>query len=198
LPPASTTPPVATTPPPPVDSGAPASGATGTYYGACLSELAFDQVKKVFSFYVVTTGAIADAAPGDTLALEATALKLESAGPPAEVSKAGEVGAATSAPAVAYTQPTEQYALQLGTVTIPGAANPISGSDVVISNTGLLVDVRAGQQRFCARMYGHVDAPAAAARTLDPAQNVCQFVPITDGAPTPTFSLGDFAAAGCP
>jgi hypothetical protein len=172
----------------------PTQAVQGTYYGACLSELAFRQVKKVFNLLTVTS--FVPGGTGGSLTLSNHTLKLENAGPPANVSVAGEVGDEIKQSLPATVDANGAYSADLGTVTFPGSANPISGSDVVISNTKL--QGRFSAAKFCARLGGHVDEPAAAARTLDPAQNICQFLPIKDGDPTPTFTLADFQPESCP
>lgn len=189
-------------PPPPVseagagfDAGLPPTEAVeGTFYGACLSQLAYYQLKRVFNFYTETKFVPGEG--GGTLSMTLQPLKLsEAEGPPETVSKAGVVGEKKdiqpSAPNVAADG---RYTIELGTTTVPGDANPITGRDVIIENaklTGVF-----GQERFCARLNGNVTQPIQL--TLDPPENICQFVPIKDGDPTPTFTLDDFTPEACP
>lgn len=177
------------------DAGAPPTEeVTGTFYGACLSQLAYFQLSRVFNFYVETKFVPAEA--GGQLSLELMPLKLSPAqGPPEAVSKAGVTGETkhfqASAPNVGADG---RYTIDLGTTTIPGDANPITGRDVVIADaklTGIF-----GKDRFCARLNGNVTQPIQL--TLDPPQNVCQFVPIEDGDKTPTFEQTDFDPGACP
>jgi hypothetical protein len=60
------------------------------------------------------------------------------------------------------------------------------------------LDARWNATQHCARLGGEVIAPAAAARQLDPASNICLFVPINDGDPTPKLSASDFDPTKCP
>lgn len=171
----------------------PTKAVEGLYYGACLSELAFGQTAKVFNFYTLTK--YTPDPSGAKLMLSIQPLAVVQQAPPPTISKAGAVGSEIPAPA-ANVDAEGKYLLELGTVNVPGAANPISGSDVVISSAKL--QGRFSEAKFCARLGGNVEKPEAAKRTLDMEQNICQFVPIKDGDPTPTFTQADFQAASCP
>ncbi len=172
----------------------PTQAVKGLYYGACLAELGFGQPTKRFSFYTLTEFTPSDGG-SSKLQLSIQPLKLENAQPPSTVSKAGAVGAEIPAPP-ADVAASGRFTLQLGTVYVPGAANPISGSDVEI--TGANLDGRFAEARFCARLGGKVVKPAAAARDLNPPDNICQFIPIKDGDPMPAFTEADFQTASCP
>jgi hypothetical protein len=174
-------------------SAPPTEAVQGLYYGACLSELAFGQLKAVFNFYTQTKYTPDPA--GAKLELTIEALAAPERAPPPTVSRAGILGGVIPAPPAPVDQE-GRYTLDLGLVTIPGGANPISGSNVRIE--GAALQGRFGTTSFCARLTGHVAEPAAAARDLDIEKNVCKFVPIKEGDPTPTFVREDFAAASCP
>lgn len=177
------------------DAGPPPTEAVeGTYYGACLSQLAFYQLENVFNFYTETSFVPGEG--GGTLTLTVQALKLSEEGtPPATVSSAGLVGERQGvAPSAPNVDAEGRYTVELGRTTVPGAANPITGRDVIIEDaklTGLF-----GQGRFCARLNGNVTQPIKL--TLEPEKNICQFVPIKDGDPTPTFTQKDFTPEACP
>lgn len=173
----------------------PTQAVDGIYYGACLSELAFGQPSKVFNFYTKTKFTPAENGNPAKLELSIQPLKVENAQPPATVSLAGAVGSPIPAPA-APVDSAGKYKLELGTVNVPGTANPISGSDVIIEVATLQGNF--AESRFCARLGGNVKKPEAAARTLDIEQNVCQFVPIKDGDARPELTAADFQAASCP
>lgn len=175
----------------------PTEAVEGIYYGACLTELALSQIDKVFNFYTVTKFT-PEAAGGGRLTLTLLPLKVESGKPPAVFSKAGGVGAEIATPAATAPNVTAagKFTISLATVAVPGAANPISGSDAEIIGPGLQGNF--SQAQFCARLSGQVTKPAAAARTLTPEGNICQFRPVKDGDPTPKFTLADFQAASCP
>jgi hypothetical protein len=160
----------------------------GVYYGACLSQLAFGQVKKVFSFYTEVKFA-----PG-RLSLTLQALKLgPEQGPPPNVSKAGVSGEEKDAPA-SNVASDARFKIDLGTMTVPGDANPITGRDVVIESTALTGFF--GQKTFCARLVGNVTQPIELA--LDPPRNICKFLPLKDGDATPAFRPEDFEPGACP
>ena len=184
----------------PIDSGPPpVKVEEGTYFASCLSELAGGNVKKTFSFWATTKYTPnADAATGGTLAITLEALSVEDGNAPKTVSRANIV---SKLPDIAGTSNSENsfVATTVGGVpaSFAGAANPISGSDVTISNAGL--KGRFNTSGFCARLFGHVDKPEAASRDLAEGQNQCLFTPITDGAPAPEGRVkGDYAEGNCP
>lgn len=179
--------------------GAPPTVATeGLYYGACLSQLAFGQPNLVFNFYTKTKF-VPDGA-GGRLSLSIEALKLEpdatgKNGPPAKVSAAGVVGGvmqSVESPTPNVEPDTGRYSVSLGNVLVPGTANPISGSDVQITDAKL--NGRFAKERFCAQLNGQVVRPVQL--TLEPPRNICQFVPVKDGDPRPPLTAPDFAS--CP
>jgi hypothetical protein len=171
----------------------PTQAVEGLYYGACLIELAFGNVDKVFNFYTITK--YTPEGEGGKLSLSVQPLAVENAAPPKNVAKAGAVGSEILGPPAAV-DANGKYKADLGTVNVPGTANPISGSDAVIEVATM--EGRFSEAKFCARLGGNVTKPEAAARTLDPTQNICQFVPIKDGDPTPKFTTADFQADSCP
>jgi hypothetical protein len=171
----------------------PAEPVKGLYYGACLSELAFNQVSKVFNFYTNTE--FTPSAQGNKLTLSIQALKVKSGSfPPDTITSADISGGIIKAPALVDRE--GKFRLELGTVTIPGDCNPISGSNVLIENTVLIG--RFAADRICARLGGDVRQPAASARSLNIDKNVCQFVPIQEGAKRPEVTLADLQAEACP
>lgn len=173
--------------PPPTDA------VEGLYYGACMSELAFSDPNKIFNLFTHTK--FTPSGAGGKLELSIGTLKIEPGPkPPSTVGQAGVVGTPFAGSADVDAQ--GKFNMQLGTVGFPGAANPISGSDVVILNGSL--QGRFSAERFCARLGGHVEKPESATRDLNPPDNICQFVPVKDGDKTPTFSFADLTAAGCP
>ena len=179
---------------PPVEAGPPPTEATeGLYYGACYSELALGQVTNVLSFYTKTK--FTPDAAGGQLELTIEALKFENLAPPAKVSREGITGGIIPAPAAAVNAE-GQFTLSLGTVSVPGDANPISQSEVLIENAQLQGRFAAAQ--FCGRLTGFVVKPAAASRNLDIEKNFCQFRPIKDGDDTPVLTRADFQPSACP
>ncbi len=179
----------------PSASDASTGAATGVYYAACLTQLAAGRVDDVFHFYAessFTAGTVA--APGK-LSIAMTPLKLgASGGAPAAVSKSGTTGTAASFANTSLAS-TGRFSGDLGSVVIPGNANPISGSEVVIELAVLDGKHAAPPARFCSRLSGEVTKPVAL--TLVPANNTCIFIKVTDGAPPPALTSTDFAG-GCP
>lgn len=84
---------------------------------------------------------------------------------------------------------TGNFVTALGTLTIPGAANPITGRDVVIQTASLTGKLET--TTFCARLAGDVVQPVSV--TLDPAQSPCVFLRTADGDPVPTVTSQTFA-----
>jgi len=128
-----------------------------------------------------------------TIALSLQPLQVAGGGPPASISRSGVVG--TVAGAAAQENASGHFLFNLQTLTIPGTANPISGSEVAINTARLEVRWNDGAV-FCARLSGTVVKPVT--QTLDPAKNICQFVPVVDGTPTPIFEAADFTETACP
>ena len=171
----------------------------GTYFASCLSELAGGNVKKTFSFWATTKYTPnVDASTGGTLAITLESLSVEDGNAPKTVSRSNIV---SKLPDITGTANGESsfVATTVGGVpaSFAGAANPISGSDVTISNAGL--KGRFNTAAFCARLFGHVDKPEAASRDLAEGQNQCLFTLITDGAAAPEGRVkGDYAEGNCP
>lgn len=181
-----------------VDTGPPPTQAVEQlYYGACLPQLAFGDPKKVFNFYT-TTSFTPDPAGGGRLVFKLSALSLSPARePPATVSSAGIIGGEIQSVAPAgpnVDAATSKFTVELGTVNVPGEANPLSGSAVNIEGAGLRGAFQTG--RFCALLSGNVTSPVTL--MLEPEKNICHFIPIKDGDPTPTFQPMEFQQGGCP
>lgn len=182
---------------PTIEAGPPPTEAVnGLYVASCLTELANGSVSRVFTFYTKT--AFTPSATGGKLDVTLQAMALVNNKPPTLFSQAGTVGAPL--PTVSGTTDANgSFTITVPPgveMTFPGAANPISGSDVALSNAGLAG--RFATARWCARLNGHVDQPAAAARTLDESKNFCIFVAAKDGDPVPTYEFTDFSEANCP
>jgi hypothetical protein len=172
------------------DAGRDSAVTSGVFYGACLSELAFGQTQNVFNFIVDAKTS------GQNLNLTFRALSVSNKMPPPTVSRSGAVGTQTNTQSTSAQGGVFPFVLQQTQMTIPGTANPISGTDVVIE--GVTFNARWDDTRHCARLGGEILMPVAAARTLDPTQNICLFVQISEGQATPTFTAADFQASNCP
>lgn len=189
-----------------IEAGPPPKEAVeGTYYAACLTELANGSTAKIFSFWVSTKFTPNEAADtGGNLEIVLEALALVDGKPPPTISRAGITG--QPLPSISgKTDATGSFvaALEPGkTASFAGAANPISGSDVVLTDEGVdPVGLRGkfSENRFCARLTGHVAQPAAATRDLDQNKNFCIFAPTKDGDKRPEYEFPkDYSAANCP
>ncbi|MBX3231120.1 MAG: hypothetical protein KIT84_37285 [Labilithrix sp.] len=174
---------------------------TGTYYATCLTELDRSDVDKAFSF-LATTSFTRNTAGGD-IEITLEALALVDGKPPTSSARSGIVGA----PTPKFTGTTNAEGSFVATLadgqkaTFPGAANPISGSDVeLITGNGVQVGLsgRYVEEKFCARLTGRINQPAAARRNLDPEQNFCIFSRIAEGDPAPTVTREELTPANCP
>lgn len=182
-----------------VDTGPPPTTAVeGLYYGACLPQLAFGDPKKVFNFYVKTKFT-PDPAGGGRLVYSLSALKLSPARePPANFSMSGIIGGeivSATPPQPNVDAATSKYTVELGTVNVPGEANPLSGSAVNIEEAGL-IGAFSTPGRFCALLKGRVTSPVTL--TLDPSRNICHFLPAKEGDPIAVFPPTEFQDGACP
>lgn len=120
----------------------------GIYFAACLTKLAAGRIDRVLRYYTEVSYVPAGGATGlaGEITMRLTALKLGVGGaPPDAVSKSWTVGST-------YTIDTSVassgvYMGPLGTVIVPGAANPISGRDILIEN--MATNSRFGTGKFC-------------------------------------------------
>lgn len=171
-----------------VDSAPPTVAEEGLYFGACLSKLAAGRLDRVLRFYTETK--FTPDASGGTgkLTLKVTSMKLApgNAAPPT-VSKDQTIGATytvTDSP----TTVTGVYAAALGTINVPGAANPISGRDIVVEQTAL--PGKFGKGKFCSQLIGHVTTPTDI--QLEGDANTCIYIQVKEGDATPVLKPDDF------
>ena len=173
-----------------LDAAKPTQPVEGIYFGACLSRLAAGRVDRVFRFY--TEVKYTPIAPDGkaTLELRLTALELGAGNTaPPTVSKSATVGQTYAIPKASLS-PGGVYAGPLGTMIIPGAANPISGREVIIEQA--TVPGRFTAAKFCSQLTGHVVTPTDI--VLEGPSNTCIYLPVKDGDPTPAIQLSDFPA----
>jgi hypothetical protein len=175
----------------------PTEAVTGEYYVACLSQLAYGQGSKVFSFFAETKFE-PEPGGGGKLSLALHPLKLGAdANPPKVLSKADIVGETKNVPATTPNVAADgRYTIELGTTTVPGEANPITQRNVIIESTKLTGFF--GTSRFCAQLNGNVTQPIPL--TLNPPENICQFSPMKEGDAIPVIPNGDenYKAGACP
>lgn len=77
--------------------------------------------------------------------------------------------------------------LQLGTMTIPAAANPISARDIVLETAAFAGNIK--ETRSCVRMSGYVTSPIR--QPIDPSTDTCVLVAVRDGDPIPRVDLSE-------
>lgn len=171
-----------------VDSAPPVESVEGLYFGACLSTLAAGRLDRVLRFYTETK--FTPDATGGTgkITLKLTPMKMgDNLGPPPTVSKDQTVGqtyTVTDAP----TNAQGVYAAKLGTVNVPGSANPISQRDIIVENAE--VPGRFAKDKFCSQLIGHVVQPTDI--PLEGDKNTCIYLPVKEGDKTPVLKAADF------
>ena len=159
------------------DGGAsPEAGFTQEYVMACTSQIA--QGSAAQATYFMVTVAYTPGAPGQdgtldftdqALALGPTMPGYPNGSPPAGVSPGiGNVVTVNGSPVT----PDGHCDVVFGPTTIPGAANPITGTDIQFTDSTLHFLVGPGSQ-LCAELSGDVTEPLVV--TLDPTQNICVF-----------------------
>ncbi len=158
----------------------------GVYFGACLTTLAAGRIDRVLRFYSEVKYT-PDTGGNATVELKLTALKL---GPnntaPPTVSKSETVGNTYTTTRSAA--PRGIYQAPLGNVTVPGAANPISGRDILIEQAAAPGHFAVG--KFCSQLSGHVTQPIDI--ELVGNTNACIYLPVNEGDPTPVLQASDF------
>jgi len=168
-----------------IDSAPPTVAEEGLYFGACLSKLAAGRIDRVLRFYTETKFTPDPSGGTGKLTLKITSMKLSATGgPPPTVSKdqtVGETYTVTDTP----TSATGVYAMKVGTVNVPGSANPISGRDIVVEDAQL--PGKFGKTKFCSQLIGHVTTPTDI--QLDGADNTCIYIQVKEGDPTPVLKL---------
>jgi len=170
-----------------IDSAPPTTAVQGLYYAVCLSQLAAGRPDRVLRFYTETTFTPDPAGGTGKIELKLTPLKL---GPgntaPPQVSKAWVIGN-TYTVAQTPTDTNGVYAANLGTVTIPGEANPISGREIIVENAAL--PGRFAKEKFCSQLRGNVVQPTQI--ELSGEANTCVYLPVKEGDPPPAIARED-------
>lgn len=176
-----------------LDSAPPTQAVEGIYFGACLSKLAAGRIDRVLRFYTETKFTPGTGGGAGKLTLKITPMKLgPNNGPPASVSKSEAIGSTFTLNEVAV-DARGSFPGSLGRVTVPGAANPISGRDIVIDDAA--IPGRFAEEKFCTQLAGHVVQPTDI--ILEGDANTCLFFKAKEGDPLPSISVPMFES-GCP
>jgi hypothetical protein len=208
------------------DGAAATEAFEGTFFGACLSQLAQNNPDKVFNF--LTDVKFTPGAGGGQLVFKLTPLKTDQTPgpdqgrvPPKVVSRANITGTVLGSDTAVATDARGKFTAVFGDVNVPGDANPISQRPVIILNGGMVgifsqssgvapgsdggadeagtdAGASSGGAQFtiCTRLNGDVTQPLTL--TLDPTLNICQFRQIKEGDPAPVFTKADFQSGTCP
>ncbi|MBS2014873.1 MAG: hypothetical protein JST00_18430 [Deltaproteobacteria bacterium] len=161
------------------DSAVPGVGAL--YSTVVLSQLAFGDPTKAFKFY---TNLSYDSSARVIKKIELTPIKA-TATTLSTSEKVGTMVSKTSIPVSA----SGRFELALGSITIPGEANPITGRDIVIDGATLTGGFSAPGS-FCSQLSGTVVSPLTL--VLEPQNNNALHAPAKDGDAFPTRTAADF------
>jgi hypothetical protein len=176
-----------------IDSAPPTQAVEGLYFGACLSKLAAGRIDRVLRFYTESKFTPGAGGAASKLTMKITPMKL---GPnnsaPAAFVKSETIGDTFTIDSVDV-DARGVFPGALGTVKVPGAANPISGRDIVIENTSL--NGRYAEEKFCTQLAGHVVQPTDIELIGD--DNTCLFFKTKEGDPLPAINVAMFDP-GCP
>lgn len=164
---------------PPKDAST--STVTGVYSTVLLSQLAFGDPAKSFKLY---TRLSYDSAARVITTIDLTPIKASAT----KVSKTEIVGTIVSRSAVKVSAK-GRFELPLGSLTIPGEANPITGRDIVIDNA-TLIGRFAAPGGFCSQLTGTVVSPITL--VLEQEKNNALHAPANEGDPFPVRAVEDF------
>lgn len=179
-----------------VDSVAPTMGVKAKYYVACLPNLAFGDINKLFRFYVDSEYLPAMGATEAKVTFKLTPMNIrDDMGailPPATlkfVMPANPTLTVTDSPVAAN----GKFVANFKTAMIGKATNPISWRDITVENTTL--SGYFAEKDFCGGLSGHVVAPIDQDLGT-PADNVCLFKQLKDGDPLPDLKVTEFVCPG--
>lgn len=177
-----------------IDAAPPTVAVEGLYYGACLSALSSGDTVRVLRFYTKTKFTPV-AGEGGKLDLELFPLKAWDKANndvlPVEQSKVAESeirGKPVTAKAMAV-DASGKFVADLGRITMPGEANPITGRDIVIDNL-VLRGIFGDGPRFCSSLEGQITSPIN--QPLLAKDNICIFAKAKDGDPAMQFERNEF------
>ena len=179
-----------------VDSVAPTMGVKGTYYVACLPNLSFGDINKLFRFYVESEYVPAMGSAGATITYKLTPMNIRD-DQGAILPPAGLKFAKPSNPTLSVTNsPVDakgKFVANFMTAMIGKSTNPISWRDITGDNTTL--SGYFSDKDYCGGLSGHVVAPID--QDLGTAaDNVCLFKQLKDGDTLPSLTANDFVCAG--
>ncbi len=167
---------------PAIDAEVPDGGFERTYFVQCLPNLALGAVKTSFKFRGAVTF-VPSAGGGGKLVSSLTPLDKN-------VTDLGQtVGDPISLPEAAVAAD-GKFELILGSLTVPGAANPLSGNNVQIEN-GKIIGILQGEASVCGELNGQITSPIQI--SIDEPGDICLYRKM-DGltGPVPQLTRGDF------
>jgi|HubBroStandDraft_1064217.scaffolds.fasta_scaffold27636_3 hypothetical protein len=164
-----------------------AGGASGVFYGACLTTASAGDATQ--AIYVLVKSTLTPGAGGsaDEITVTMTSLQLH----PTNISQT--VGA-TSSPPSATVSAQCTFVIDAGTIVIPGAANAV-GSDLTLTNTTYSWKLLT-PDASCAALSATVTVPTMV--DLTQGGNYCVFKRAPADGSVTEFTLGDFVCAGAP
>jgi hypothetical protein len=179
-----------------VDSVAPMMGVKATYYVACLPNLAFGDINKLFRFYVESeyVPAMAPAKAKVTYKLTPMNIRDDMGAilPPATLKFAKPMNTTLTA-ADTPVEANGLFAADFLTAMIGKSTNPISWRDITVEHTKLTGYF--SDKDFCGGLSGHVVAPIDQDLGT-PADNVCLFKQLKDGDTLPDLKVTEFVCPG--
>ncbi|MFO0677552.1 MAG: hypothetical protein U0169_13535 [Polyangiaceae bacterium] len=165
-----------------IDAEVPEGGFEGTFFVQCLPKLALGAVKTSFKFKGAVTFT-PTAGGGGKVASSLTPLDK------AATKITDEVGAAIPLPETVVAAD-GKFDLKLGSVTVPGQANPLSGNPVQIEN-GAIVGILQGSSSICGELNGQITSPIQI--SIDDPGDICLYREMAQGAvDVPQLVLADF------
>jgi hypothetical protein len=183
-----------------IDSTAPTNAIKATYYLACLPNLAFGDISKLFRFYAESE--FTPAVGGGKLTYHLTPMRIrDDAGallPAGTLTfKKEALGTLTVTDTPVATN--GKFVANFMTAMVAATSNPISFRDITVANTTVTGIFQSapdgGPGDYCGGLSGNVTAPI----TQDlgaAADNVCLFKPMKDGDPLPVIVVSDFMCPG--
>jgi hypothetical protein len=161
-----------------VEASLPEGGFTQTYAMACVSQIASDVISEA-TLFTATVTFTPSATGGGTVDFSDQTLM---AGATSLSQLVGTPRTINGNPVA----PDGTFDVNFVESTFPGSANPVDGEDVDIQNCVLHFHLGPGTH-LCSNLSGNLITPIMT--PLDPAQNICIYLPTTDQIPPMTQDM---------